>query len=237
MLASMRRNTTSARMDVDGARPGRAGPGRRSASVRAVLVVAILVVAVGLGCQSVVESGEPVGEPGPAVAAIATDLEVAAPPYDEVDVQWKHRIDQPYVFVEGTGSYTGIGRLLEEVFAAVREQGVEPSGPPFALYYDDPGRTPLAELRMRACLPVAAPLEPRAPLAYEVLESTTVVYAFVAGPYPDVPRAYPALFEYLRQLDWVDVGPIREIYLRNPAETDDWSTLVTEVQIPAAAAR
>jgi len=189
-----------------------------------------------LSCHAVTPAGESAAA-GPAPAPIVTELAIAEPPYDEVEVQWKQRIDQPYVFLEATGSYTGIGRLLEGVFAAARDQGIEASGPPFGLYYDDPGRTPVKGLRMRACLPVAGAVSPREPLGYEVLESTTVVYAFVAGPYPDVPRAYPALFEYLRQLDWVDAGPIREIYLRNPADTDNWSTLVTEVQIPAAAAR
>lgn len=205
----------------------------RRASLRTALTVAGALLP---ACQTVIRPEEPASV-AHASAPIATDLTIAEPPYDRVEVQWKHRIDQPYVFVEATGSYTGVGRLLEGVFSAARDQGIEPSGPPFALYYDDPGRTPVENLRMRACLPVPGPVSPEAPLGYEVLESTTVVYAFVAGPYPEVPRAYPALFEYLRQLDWVDAGPIREIYLRNPAETDDWSTLVTEVQIPAAAAR
>jgi effector-binding domain-containing protein len=55
-----------------------------------------------------------------------------------------------------------------------------------------------------------------------------------AGPYPDVPRAYPGIFEYMRTLSWTETGPIREVYLVNPGEVSDWSELVTEVQIPAA---
>jgi effector-binding domain-containing protein len=175
--------------------------------------------------------------PAPALPELPTDLPIAAPPYDQVAVDWKQRLDQPYVFLAGTGSYTGIGTLLEELFAGASAQRIEVTGPPFALYYDDPGHVPADQLRMRACLPVGAPATPAAPLGYEVLDSTTVVYAYVSGPYPDVPRAYPALFGFLRRLDWVAAGPVREVYLRNPADVADWSELVTEVQIPAAAAR
>ncbi len=175
--------------------------------------------------------------PGAAGGELEFELQVARAPYETVDVNWKHRLDQPYVYVEARGSYTHVGRSLEALFAAAREQGLEASGPPFALYYDDPGRTPTSELRLRACLPVAPGAQARAPLAYDVLPSTTVVYAYVAGPYPDVPRAYPALFAYLNQMSWVENGPIREVYLRNPGEVADWNQLVCEIQLPAGLAR
>jgi effector-binding domain-containing protein len=165
------------------------------------------------------------------------ELQVARAPYETVDVNWKHRLDQPYAYVEARGSYTNVGRSLEALFAAARDQGLTASGPPFALYYDDPGRTPTSELRLRACLPVAAGVAVDGPLAYDVLPSTTVVYAYVAGPYPDAPRAYPALFAYLRQMSWVENGPIREVYLRNPGEVSDWNELVCEIQLPAGLAR
>jgi AraC family transcriptional regulator len=188
-----------------------------------------------LGCQSVGSTSNVDGRRE--LAPLATDLAVARAPFDDVQVDWKQRIDQPYVFIEATGSYTGIGRLLERTFEACRAQGLEPSGPPFALYFDDPGRVPAEQLRMRACMPVSSAATPQSPLGYEVLESTTVAYAFVGGPYPEVPRAYPALFAFLRRLNWVEHGPVREIYLRNPGEVRDWSELVTEIQVPAAAAR
>ncbi|NUP95730.1 MAG: GyrI-like domain-containing protein [Planctomycetaceae bacterium] len=170
-------------------------------------------------------------------STFVADLPVALAPFDDVKVDWKQRIDQPYVFIEERGSYTGIGRVLERVFAAASEQGLTPNGAPFALYYDDPGKVAPERLRMRACLPVGSPVTTRGDLQYGVLESTTVAYAFVGGAYPEVPRAYPALFKFLARLDWVENGPIREIYLVNPADVTDWSQLVTEVQVPATQAR
>jgi len=172
----------------------------------------------------------------PAAAGLDTaDMAISQPPFAQVHANWKQRLDQAYVFVPLTGSYTRIGETLAAADRAVRDQGIEASGPPFALFYDDPGSVASESLRARACFPVGTRFTPKPPLEYAELESTTVVYAFVAGPYPEVPRAYPGLFEYMRTLSWVENGPIREVYLVDPASVSDWRELVTEVQIPATA--
>lgn len=59
-----------------------------------------------------------------------------------------------------------------------------------------------------------------------------VVYARVAGAYPEVARTYPALFSYLTSLGWQQGGPVREVYLVNPGDVASYGDLVTEVQIP-----
>jgi len=160
------------------------------------------------------------------------DLAVARAPFDDVQVNWKQRLREAYVFVEHTGSYTRMDAAFESCAAALRAQGVKPSGPPFALFYDDPGEVAAHALRARACYPVAAPQAAEAPLGYDVLDGTTVVYAFVGGPYPEVPRAYPALYAFMRGMSWVETGPLREVYLSDPTvESPD--DLVCEVQIPA----
>jgi AraC family transcriptional regulator len=199
---------------------------------------ACLCLLAGLLSLACVAGSDPTPERTPlAGMEVRPDLSLSHPPYDRVDVGWKQRIAQPYVFVEGSGSYTRVGDHLAQVVALATEQGLEVTGPPFALYYDDPGQVPVEQLRLRACLPVDGPIGHREPLGYDVLESTTVVYAFIAGPYPDVPRAYPALFGYMSELGWVEAGPVRESYLVNPANVSDFGQLVTEVQIPATSSR
>lgn len=165
------------------------------------------------------------------------DIPVSRAPFDDVSVNWKQRMARPYAFVEARGSYTGIGALLEQVTRLAREQDLPVDGPPFALYYDDPGRVPVSELRMRACLPLREPASSRGPLAEDLLPEATVVYAFVAGPYPEVPRSYPGLFAYMDELGWREAGPVREVYLVNPASVADYADLVTEVQVAATSAR
>ncbi|HUR28801.1 MAG TPA: GyrI-like domain-containing protein [Planctomycetota bacterium] len=195
---------------------------------------ACLLLFLACSCAATVGPGPAARSSVPPGELQSPDLALTMPPYAQVHANWKQRLDQPYVFVEWTGSYTQVGEALARVDRAMRAQALEPSGPPFALYYDDPGTVPTSALRARACFPVDSVVTPARELAFDVLESTTVVYAFVGGAYPDVPRAYPGLYDYMRSLSWTESGPIRESYLVDPASVSDWSQLVTEVQIPAS---
>jgi effector-binding domain-containing protein len=58
-----------------------------------------------------------------------------------------------------------------------------------------------------------------------------VVYAQVPGPYNETGRSYGSLFEYMRGLGWERAGPLREIYLINPAEVAP-DELLAEIQLP-----
>ncbi len=186
-----------------------------------------------LGCQGPAAGRRDVsGQSDPPPWSYVPDVRVSHPPFEDVHVEWKHRLDQPYVYLEHRGSYLGTGALLPRLQRALLDQGLRPAGPPFALFYDDPGRVPIDELRSRACIPVDREFLPAAPLAFDVLPSTTVAYALVSGAYPEVPRAYPALFAYMAGLRWVEDGPIREVYLVEPGSVNDWSELRCEIQIP-----
>lgn len=161
------------------------------------------------------------------------DLPISHPPFDEVQASWKQRMDVPYVYFEHFGSYASTGALIPGLRRELAAQGLEADGPPFGLFYDDPARTPVDELRSRACIPIRGPRAVHAPLGYEVLRSTTVAYAFVSGLYPEAPRAYPAIFEYMRGKNWERAGPVREIYLVPPGARPDPEALICEIQIPA----
>ena len=169
--------------------------------------------------------------------SVTPDLPVSHPPFDQAYVSWKQRLDQPYVYVEHLGSYTETGALLPMLFSELERQGLDAAGPPFGLYYDDPGRVPVAELRSRMCVPVSSARDPGKPLAYDVLPSTTVVYAFASGPYPELARAYPALYGYMSRMGWVENGPLREVYLVSPASVQNYEELLAEIQIPATTGR
>jgi len=109
-------------------------------------------------------------------------------------------------------------------------------GPSFALFYDDPGEKPLEELCSRIAFSVESTLAAWPSLQVDVLRSSTVAYALVDGPYPEVPRCYPGLLAYLKQMHWALAGPIREIYHVAPGSVSDWSALRCEVQAPVSMA-
>ena len=162
------------------------------------------------------------------------DLPINSAPFQEVHASWKQRLDQPYVYLEHVGSYTETGTLIPALHRELAAQGLEASGAPFCLFYDDPALVPAASLRSRACLPISGPRSPRSPLAYDVLPSTTVAYAYTSGPYTEAPRVYPGIYQFMAHLNWVENGPIREIYLIPPTAGTDPSELICEVQVPAA---
>jgi AraC family transcriptional regulator len=145
---------------------------------------------------------------------------------------WKERLAAPYVYVEHRGDYRRLGDAMRALFASAEELGLDASGAPFALFFDDPGTVPTDELRARACLPVSERPARLGQLEYDVLPRAMVAYARVRGAYPEVPRSYPAIFAYLRELGWSPTAPIREVYLVNPVEAASHEELITEVQVP-----
>lgn len=172
----------------------------------------------------------------PSGAGFTPDLPVSRPPFDQVHADWKERLPQAYVFVEHVGSYLETGRLLPGLFATLQAAGIEPAGPPFGLYYDDPGQVPAERLLSRACFPVDSPPAPGTGLKSDRLPTKTVVYALVSGPYPEIPRAYPGVFAFVRKMGWTVDGPVREIYLTPPGTVADFDQLLAEIQVPVGEA-
>ncbi|MBK7641829.1 MAG: GyrI-like domain-containing protein [Planctomycetes bacterium] len=194
------------------------------------MILALLFSTLSLACRATRGSTPPVDLP------TTPDVALSTAPFATVECAYKERLDQPYVFLELTGSYALTGRSLPEVARLMHEQGLVAAGPPFALFYDDPGEVPLERLRARIGFPVEGVVQPAEPLRGDVLESATVAYALVGGAYPEVPRSYPGLLAYVKKMHWTVSGPIREIYLVEPGAVRDWSQLRCEVQVPVGMA-
>lgn len=199
----------------------------RPSTASAALLVALVICA----CQSPRRPG-PAAGPGPA-PQLSLDLPLTRAPYAEVHANFKERLDQPYVYLEHRGSYLETMRALPKLAKAAADAGLELAGPPFGLYYDDPGVVAVGELRSRVCLPITAESFEKAPDAMlDILPQATVVYAYVAGAYPEVPRALPGLLGYMRSMRWRENGPVREVYLVQPGAGVADSNLVCELQVP-----
>lgn len=200
-----------------------------------LLPLALLVSACATGPMrgsASTEAAHGVRAVGPTGATIVPDLPVSQPPFDRVEASWKDRMEVPYAYMEHRGSYAETGALIPALLRELEAQGLQADGVPFALFFDDPGTTPAGQLRSRACVPLKGRPRVQAPLRFEVLPSQTVAYAFAGGAYPEVPRSYPGLFAYMRDLNWDVAGPVRESYLVAPAPGVPMSALVTEVQVP-----
>lgn len=192
----------------------------------------LLTLAAVAACQS--SPGAAATPAAPPGLTYQISLPVSHPPFDTFHPSWVTRLEEGYVFMEHFGSYTDTGAHIPAVLREMKAQGIEPSGPPFCLFYDDPAATPRAQLRSRACVPIEGARSPRAPLYYDVLPTANVAYAYVSGPYPEVPRAYPKLFEYMARFGWVANGPIREEYIVPPGQAKAPSDHICQIQIPYA---
>jgi effector-binding domain-containing protein len=188
---------------------------------RLALLHALVLVA---ACQV----GPPAPPPPPTL-----DVPLARPPFEQVVVQWKERLATRYAFREVRGDYRRSRAELEALLADARRSGLDPVGPGFCLFYDDPADVPTADLRARVCLPVHPEESRVGAWDLDVLPGRTVVYAVVEADHGAVPLAYPSLFRYLADRGWQEDGPVREIYLYQPVG-DQGPTSVpwTEVQVP-----
>lgn len=189
----------------------------------------IMIAAVFAACQSTHQSSAQA--PTWSETVSLPDVELSTAPFDVVHVNWKERRQEPYVYLEHVGDYRTAGARISELFKEVARQGAPITGPPFILFYDDPAVTPVTELRARICVAIDDSFSAMSPLYLDDLPRTMVVYAAVGGPFPDVPRAYPGMFEYMAARGWAARPPIREIYLVSPADHPA-AELITEAQIP-----
>lgn len=207
----------------------------RSGSAALTLATIALVVS---GCSSSPDTAQSQA-PGPSAApglTYQTSLPVSDPPFDTLHASWVVRLEEGYVYMDHYGSYTDTAAHLPTLIREMRVQGIEPSGPPFCLFYDDPAATPRDQLRSRACVPIEGIRSPKTPLAYDVLPAVSVAYAYVSGPYPEVPRAYPRLFQWMAERNWIANGPIREEYIVPPSRASKPSDYLCQIQIPVTMA-
>jgi effector-binding domain-containing protein len=216
---------------------------RRAPAVISILIpvlVTILIAVTLTGClaRTSASTGPAPATPQAAWArgTYVPTLPISHPPFGEFNASWMQRLDQPYIYMEQFGTYTATADHIPAVLREMRAQGLEPSGAPFCLFYDDPAQTPVNELYSRACIPIDSARSPTTPLRYDVLPSRTVAYAIISGHYDEAPRAYPHIIDYMRSKSWAIDGPIREIYVVQPGAARTPADLVCEIQIPVTRA-
>jgi DNA-binding transcriptional MerR regulator/effector-binding domain-containing protein len=128
-----------------------------------------------------------------------------------------------------------IGPCAVAAVARLLQAGVAFSGPLIHLYFDhDEMRGDQLDLFVGA--PVLAIPAMCGDLECQRLPGGELVACVIyRGDYPGIGAAYCALDRWIAASGSRESGPCREIYLRNPADSDDPSTYLTEIQYPIAA--
>ena len=121
-----------------------------------------------------------------------------------------------------------IQEKFAELYGIVAERGIRPAGPPSAVFGQRPDRVDEADVE------VWVPVEPGVPDDVEVSRVPEVPVASTVhrGPYEEMGEAYEAIDAWIAEHHREAVGPIRETYLNGPAEVDEPSEYLTEVEVP-----
>jgi len=95
----------------------------------------------------------------------------------------------------------------------IDSKGMEQSGYPFCLYYDNPSETPVLQLRSEACIPVGKPFEPEGQFKMKQFPETQVAETRHQGPPEEFAKTYGPFLEGLLKQGYQLVGPAREYYM------------------------
>lgn len=127
-----------------------------------------------------------------------------------------------------------IQQALAELYGLVAKHGIQPAGPPSAVFGQRPDRVDEADVEV--WVPIVADAE--GPEELEVTHPPAVPVATTVhrGRYEDMREAYEAIDTWIAEHDREAIGPIRETYLNGPAEVDDPSEYLTKIEVPLRAA-
>lgn len=133
------------------------------------------------------------------------------------------------------GSLDEVGARLAGLQSFMRERGLAPGGPPFALYFDEEFNPHNADFAV--CMPVAgAPVAAGDVLSVD-LGATMTVACLYAGPYDGIGAAYQAALAFARKHGYQLTGPPRELYHLGPDKAHTPGELRTEIQLPVERVR
>ncbi|MFJ6000564.1 GyrI-like domain-containing protein [Arthrobacter sp. NPDC092385] len=119
-------------------------------------------------------------------------------------------------------------RAYRDTLAALRAQGVHPTGAPFGKYYGRPG----AVVDVEAGFPVAAAIAPAGNVVSGTLPAGTVVEATHTGPYDTMTDTYAELDRYFSDAKLTSGSVMWESYLSGPDAEPDPTKWRTEICWP-----
>lgn len=155
------------------------------------------------------------------------------------------------------GPYWRLSGAFTRLRARLAEFGLESSGVPLGLFYDDPSLVPPADTRYSICYPIddsavgtarsalkgararrpaesAAEAPPSGDLvSLMYFPATTAAVVEYEGPAADSPRAYERLSAWIERTADLPQGPPRELYIAEPG-TLGGGLMHVEVQQPLA---
>ncbi len=137
------------------------------------------------------------------------------------------------IFYNGSPATKGhdMGHLLGQLIGWIQKEGLQMTGPPFAVYYSTPEEMARGEMRFEVGLPFDGAPQEMDNITIKTFLAQNVLSAIHKGPYHQIGSVYSALMEYVSKNGYEVIGPPMELWLNNPMEVAE-SELLTEIRFP-----
>lgn len=156
----------------------------------------------------------------------------ARTPYSNIEIRdlEAHHTAVVRVMVARDGIPEALGQIFQAVQSALREQGVDGGGSPFARWHAFGD-----QVDMEAGVMVQSPIVTTGQVEPGNLPGGRAAIAVHPGPYEGLPVTYDAIEAWLTESGNRASGGPWEIYLTDPSEEPDPSRWLTEVIYPLEA--
>ena len=122
-----------------------------------------------------------------------------------------------------------MGRVFGEIFRYLGPKGINPTGPPVAVYYSSPDSDPVD---FEVCVPVPSGVTGEGKVKAKTLPGGRMASLIYVGPYREIGFAYSILTQWIEKSEYSPAGPCREVYLKGPQETSNPEEYRTEILKP-----
>ncbi len=139
----------------------------------------------------------------------------------------KHFPKMRVAYVSQVGPFReAVKRGFDQLFAWVAANNVQPLGASLGIFYDDPAKVPIDQVRSEMCVPVASEVQGSGEVQVKEIGDVDVAAIVYQGE-QSIDRAYNEVYDWLRAQGYRDAGAPMETYLSMPGEE-----LRAEIAVP-----
>ncbi|MBL0095901.1 MAG: SRPBCC family protein [Bacteroidetes bacterium] len=164
------------------------------------------------------------------ISEMAGKAPVASTP--SIPVELKAMPAMEYLFIHDSASIATIGMKLGmnygKIMEAMKKQGLEQSGAPFAIYYTES----TTNWEMDVCIPVNKAGKEDGAIKAGNYAGGNMIVASHYGPYENTPSAHEAAGKFLEKNNKKSTGAPWERYITDPMMEKDSTKWLTEVCYP-----
>jgi effector-binding domain-containing protein len=119
-----------------------------------------------------------------------------------------------------------------ETLGAWMKSGGTPTGPSFAIYYEDPEKTPAKDLTVKVGFPTVKGAKGTELVKVEDMPEQQAAVVKFTGPYEASMEIYVNLYKWIGENGYEVAGPLCEFYVKGPGDKVQPAEYLTEIHVP-----